>query len=308
MESFSSSVKAYLCEKSLEELGIGENSRVKWKTCCSKAFLRSVFLSLCHREGDVQVLSTDREALLEIVAYLLIRTYDVEARPLPRERGNCKGAILSLPLGTKERILSDPETLPLAGCERCRILYIRGAFLSHGTILNPEKGYHAAILTPSEREGKALSEVLESFDVYPKMKTDEKGCLLYLKESSKIEDLLSVMGAQRFALDLMNNRIDKNLRGNINRRQNFEDANLGRTVNSAQNAIAAIRYLEEVGELPRLPQALQSAAKLRLSHPEVSLGELVAHSEEVITKSGLNHRLKKLCQLAEKRKNEEEVQ
>lgn len=304
MKSFSSTVKEYLCEKSLEELVAREKG--KWKECCRRAFLRSVFLTLAKEGEEGDTLSSDREAFLEVIAFLLIRTFDLEARVLPRRVGNRKGAVLSLPVGSRQRILRETVNVVEDGCERCRVLFICGAFLSHGTILDPEKGYHAAFLTPGEAECAELAQVLEESGVFPGKTRDRNGILLYLKESSKIEDLLSVMGAHRFSLDLMNRRIDKSLRGNINRRLNFDGANLKKTVNSAQGIITAIHFLEEREVLPTLSESLQKAAKLRLSHPEVSLAELVRYSEEEITKSGLNHRLQKLCSLAEQIKKKEE--
>ncbi len=307
MTSFSSSVKDYLCAKSLEELGVGENGHVKWKECCRLSFLRSVFLFLAQSEEKQDILSSDRESLLEVIAYLLIRSFDLEARVLPRDRGNRKGAILSLPSGTRERILRETTSVGEMGCERCRVLFVRGAFLSCGTVLDPAKGYHAAFLLPGENEARELTSVLTDFDILVKKRYDSNGIYLYLKESSKIEDLLSVMGAQKFSLELMNQKIEKSIRANINRRQNFDDANIKKAVVSSQNIILSIRYLEEQGILETLSEPLQKAAKLRLSYPEVSLSELVERSEEEITKSGLNHRLQKLSVLAEKHKNEEDI-
>ena len=160
MESFSSLVKSYLCDKSFEELGFGKNERVKWKECCGRAFLRSVFLFLAQDEGEYEILSSDREELLELCAFLLIRSFEIEARVLKRERGNRRGAILSLPKGTRQKVLSASEDLLTAGCERCRILYVRAALLSHGTVMDPEKGYHASIRTQTESGADELCSVL----------------------------------------------------------------------------------------------------------------------------------------------------
>lgn len=306
MKSFSSCVKEYLCEKSLEELGIGEKVRVKWKECCAKAYLRSVFLFLLQSEGEEEILSSQNVPFLDTIAYLLIQTYNLEAAVLPRNRGNRRGAILSLPQGTKDRIIKDTETWERSACDRCRVLFLRAAFLSCGRLLDPAKGYHAAFELKKGAFVEELDRVLSFFDVYCKRAESSDTVLLYLKESTQIEDLLSAMGSGRFALDLMNQKIEKSIRSNINRRQNFDGANLKKTVNGAQSVIGAIGFLEERGVLPTLPEHLQNAAKLRLSYPEVSLAELVERSEDKITKSGLNHRLQKLCVLAEKIKNEEE--
>jgi DNA-binding protein WhiA len=174
--------------------------------------------------------------------------------------------------------------------------------------LDPEKGYHAAFLAQGKKETEELVRVLDGFGIEPKISETREGTLVYLKESSRIEDLLSVMGAQKFSLDLMNKRIDKSIRGNINRRLNFDGANLKKTVNSSQNIISAIQYLSEKGILETLPEGLQNAAKLRLSYPEVSLSELLNYGEESLTKSGLNHRFQKICRLAEKLRSEEEYE
>ena len=121
-----------------------------------------------------------------------------------------------------------------------------------------------------------------------------------------IEDLLSIMGAQKFSLSLMDQRIEKEIRANTNRRQNFDNANMTRAINGAQSVISAIHYLEEEGVLETLSEPLQKAARLRLAQPDASLQELCRYSEEEITKSGLNHRLQKLCKIAEKIKEEKE--
>ncbi len=301
MESFSSSIKQYLCQRSFEELGFGEKERVKWKPCCGQAFLRAVFLFLSRTEKDrVSLFSRQRE-LLELTAYLLIRHFDLEAEVLS---DGTTGAIY-LPSGSRERILKETETVLKEDCENCRILFVRAAFLSCGTVLDPKKGYHAAFLTPGE-EASELLDVLLQFGVPARSRKEKKGNLVYLKESGKIEDLLSIIGAQRFSLELMNQKIEKSIRGNINRRQNFDDANLKKTVFGAQSVIAAIHYLEEKGILNHLSDPLQKAAKLRLSYPEVSLQELCERCEEEITKSGLNHRLQKLLNLAKDHKKKEE--
>lgn len=306
MQSFSSSVKEYLCQKSFEELGFGAKEKVKWKECCSAAFCRSVFLCLAKEEEGGCILSSDREMLLELSAFLLIRTFGLEAEVKKRDRGNFRGAILRLPSGTRDRILSQTESAASGLCDRCRLLSVRAAFLSCGTVLDPEKGYHAAFRLAEEKAASELLETLSAFDIEAKQTRENGRFLLYLKESGKIEDLLSLMGAQKFSLDLMDKRVGKSIRANTNRRQNFDNANMARSINGAQGAILAIRYLEEEGILKTLSEPLQLAAKLRLNHPEVSLSELCRFSEAELSKSGLNHRLQKLILLAEKHKMEKE--
>ena len=307
MESFSSAVKSYLCDKSFEELGFGEKEKVKWKECCGKAFLRSVFLFLAREEGEFEILSSDRENFLELCAFLLIRSFEIEARVLKRERGNRRGAILALPIGTKKRILDASKDFLSNGCNQCRILYTRAALLSHGTIMDPEKGYHASIRALDEAGLEELWSVLDLFGIESKRHIEKGQPAIYLKESGKIEDLLSAIGAPKYSLELMEKRVEKSIRADISRRQNFDNANLARAINGAQSIITSIRYLEKNGVLETLPESLQTAARLRLSLPDVSLAELCRFSEEKITKSGLNHRLQKLVAIAEKIKSEKET-
>ena len=306
MPSFSSSVKAYLCEKSFEELGFGEKERVKWKECCSKSFLRAVFLHLAKEEETGCVLSSDREMLLELSAFLLIRVFGIEAEVKKRDRGNFRGAILLLPSGTRKEILDQTKAVLSNSCDRCRVLAVRAALLSCGTVLDPEKGYHAAFRCVDFSAAEELLFNLNLFDIDAKITKENDHDLIYIKESAKIEDLLSLVGAQKFSLDLMDKRVGKSIRANTNRRQNFDNANMTRAVNGAQSVILAIHYLQEEGILKTLSEPLQLAAKLRLNHPEVSLSELCRFSEAEITKSGLNHRLQKLVALAEKHKIEKE--
>ncbi len=191
MEHFSSSVKAYLCEKSFEELGFGEKERVKWKECCSHSFLRSVFLFLAKEEDGKIILSSDRSSFLELCAFLLIRTFDIEAAVLKRDRGNRQGAILSLPLDTKKVILEKTKSVLNFSCDRCRVLYVRAAYLSCGTILDPEKGYHAAFRVQDSFCAQELVRVLSEVGIELKEGQEGGKTLLYLKESTMIEDLLS---------------------------------------------------------------------------------------------------------------------
>jgi DNA-binding protein WhiA len=172
--------------------------------------------------------------------------------------------------------------------------------------MDPEKGYHASIRTQTESGADELCAVLESFGIEAKKHEEQGFPAVYLKESEKIEDLLSAIGAQKFSLELMEKRVEKSIRADISRRQNFDNANMARAINGAQSVISAIWYLKDAGLLETLPEPLQSAARLRLARPEVSLAELCRLSEEKITKSGLNHRLQKLVLLAEQLKEEKE--
>ena len=195
MKSFSASVKEHLCEKCLEELGIGQKSKEKWKECCSNSFLRSIllFLSKPTHEG-CEIFSSFSE-LLEIVAFVLIRSFGYEASVDRAPRG-MNGFSLHIPEKIRESILYKTQGLPQNGCDCCRVLFVRAAFLSCGTVMDPAKGYHAAF-APTTSDGKEeLMETLSEFGVMLRQSQNKNGTLLYVKDSATVEDLLSLMGSQ----------------------------------------------------------------------------------------------------------------
>jgi len=301
MKSFSSAVKDHIAAKSLEEVGIGEKDRTKWKDCCVISHLNSALLFLGKKTEGQYRLSSRWVNFLESIAFSLIRSFSCEAKLLEPQGGKMG---FEIPPEKAEQILDLAKKTPM--CARCKELFVRAAFLSCGTMLDPAKGYHASFAVENPNNADRLISVLEDLGVFAKQKKSAKGILVYLKESSQIEDLLSAMGAQKFSLELMNQKIEKSIRADINRRQNFDDANLRKTVNGAQSVILAIRKLEQKNVLETLSEPLQKAAKLRMSYPEVSLKELCERSEDEITKSGLNHRLQKLLHLAETLEKKEE--
>ena len=131
----------------------------------------------------------------------------------------------------------------------------------------------------------------------PKQATRKSNYITYFKRSEDIEDFLTGIGAPIAAMDIMNAKVEKTLRGSVNRRVNCDAANLDKAVEAAQIQLEAIRALEKSGVLETLPDKLQEAAQLRLNHPEDTLVQLAQQCDPPITKSALNHRLRKLVEL-----------
>lgn len=301
--SFSSSVKEAVGRRTLEELGILDRDRGKFGACCSESFLTAAFQCLGREEGDEIVLRSGSQDLLEICALVLIRFFDREARVLPRK----SGFTLRVPRGFAEGFLARSHG-DLFQCQRCPSRYLQAAFLSCGTVLDPAKGYHAAFRCRRPRSAENIREALTAFGITPRTTAGDGFETVYLKGSEEIEDLLVAMGAQKFSVSLMERKVEKSVRNQINRRQNFESANLQKTVDGAVAVIGEIRYLSEKGVLSTLPEPLQQAALARLEDPEASLKELCHRLPGGITKSGLNHRLQKLCRIArEEREKEQEA-
>lgn len=180
----------------------------------------------------------------------------------------------------------------------CRRAYVRGAFLAAGSVSDPEKSYHFEIVCQDERQAHFLAELLDSFEIEAKTVIRKKYFVLYVKDGTKIVETLNVMGAHVALMDFENMRILKEMRNSVNRKVNCETANIGKTVTAAQRQIDDIKRLMRSDAYKELSPALKEMAELRVSHPEATLAELGELSVPALGKSGVNHRLRKLSQLA----------
>ena len=181
----------------------------------------------------------------------------------------------------------------------CKASFLRGAFLAGGSVTDPEKGYHLEITTTHgsvSRETYALMQEVMGF--YPKSTSRGGGYILYLKQSERIFDMLTFLGAPVCGMRVIEARLEKELNNKVNRRCNCDEANTSKVVEAAQEQLAAIRELRKKGVLEHLPQKLLQAAVAREENPEASLTELAAMMEPPITKPAMNHRLKKLVSLS----------
>ncbi len=181
----------------------------------------------------------------------------------------------------------------------CRRAYIRGAFLAAGSISDPEKSYHLEIVCQDEKEAEFLAQLLASFEIDAKITTRKKYRILYVKDGTKIVETLNVMGAHVALMDFENMRILKEMRNSVNRKVNCETANIGKTVTAAQRQIDDIRSLMKSDAYKHLSPELREMAELRIAHPEATLKELGEMSTPELGKSGVNHRLRKLSQMAQ---------
>lgn len=181
----------------------------------------------------------------------------------------------------------------------CRRAFIRGAFLSAGSISNPNKGYHFEVVCTCLPQAKQIQSAMNSFDADAKIVSRKKNQVVYVKEGSHIVDLLNVMGAHEALMNLENVRIVKEMRNSVNRQVNCETANISKTVNAAVRQIEDITYIKDHMGLESLPDHLREMALLRLKYPDVPLKELGSYLSPPVGKSGVNHRLRKLSKIAE---------
>lgn len=180
----------------------------------------------------------------------------------------------------------------------CRRAFIRGAFLCAGSISDPEKFYHFEIVCGSKAKAVQLMELIQSFEVDAKIVQRKKYYVVYVKEGAQIVELLGIMGASVSLMNLENVRILKDMRNTVNRKVNCETANINKTVNAAVKQVEDILYIRDTAGLDSLPENLEETALLRLEYPQASLKELGALLSTPVGKSGINHRLRKICSIA----------
>ena len=183
--------------------------------------------------------------------------------------------------------------------ECCRASFLRGCFFAGGSITDPSKRYHLELTGSHLQASRELEVLLRESGYPPKSVTRNGSVVTYFKQSDQIEDFLTLIGAPVAAMHIMSTKLEKGIRNSVNRRLNCDSANLDKAVEAAQSQGAAIRRLEAAGRLKDLPDKLRETAALRLEYPELSLSELAETFDPPVTRSCLNHRLRKLVELAE---------
>lgn len=182
----------------------------------------------------------------------------------------------------------------------CKRAFLRGAFLSCGSISDPSKGYHLEFVVNEEAQAVQLREVINQFDIEAKIVIRKKYFVVYIKEGAGIVELLNIMEAHVSLMNLENLRIVKEVRNSINRRVNCETANIQKTVTASTRQIEDIMYLRDYYGLANLPDNLREMAEVRLEYPDAPLKELGEYLSPKVGKSGVNHRLRKLSEFADK--------
>lgn len=181
----------------------------------------------------------------------------------------------------------------------CYASFLRGVFLSCGTIADPMKNYHLEFVIPFLKLTNDFATLLGDMGLSPKIVERGNSYVVYFKDSENIEDFLTLIGAQSSSLELMGVKMMKDVRNKINRQINFETANISRTVNAAMSQIAAIEKIEKVKGLAWLPEQLREIAVIRKENPDMSLDEIKNELGGEISRSGVNHRLNRLIKIAD---------
>ena len=186
----------------------------------------------------------------------------------------------------------------------CKRAFIRGAFLASGSISDPEKSYHFEIVCAVRAKAEQLQKIMNSFGIDAKVILRKKSYVVYVKEGAQIADLLNIIEAHVALMKFENVRIIKDMRNTVNRKVNCETANINKTVSAAVKQVEDIVYIRDTIGLENLSDALRDVALTRLEYPEATLKDLLTTP---IGKSGVNHRLRKLGEMADKLRENKEV-
>lgn len=238
-------------------------------------------------------LQTENEAVYRKCFTLLRKTYNIETGVSLSEQ-EMQGFL------EKTGDLDEPVNGLLLKNSCCKRAFLRGAFLSVGSMSDPLKGYHLEFDCTDGRKAEQLREVMAAFGLESKVILRKKYYVVYLKEGSGIVDLLNICGAPVSLMNLENLRILKEMRNSVNRRVNCETANIAKTVNAAARQVEDIEYLRVHYGFQNLSLPLRQVAEIRLENPDMPLKELGECFHPPIGKSGVNHRLRKLSELADR--------
>ena len=291
--SFALEVKSELCRTPLS------------RRCCAQAEAYGVLLYCNTFHAEQARIVTEHEAFAQRLPLLFKKAFKLTFDRFPQGGGKqtfsienpAKLAVLHQAFGSDPRALALHLNFAMVEEACCRSALLRGAFLAGGSVTDPRKGYHLELATSHHSVSREVLALMRELDQEPKSAQRKGNAVIYFKQSEKIEDFLTCVGAPIAAMEVMNAKLERDLRGKVNRRVNCDAANLDKAVEAAMSQVEAIRRLEGAGTLITLPDKLREVAALRLAHPEDTLAQLAQRCDPPITKSALNHRLRKLVEL-----------
>lgn len=303
-----------------------ELTRIEVDTCCMKSELSALIKmngALSHFNGEWIInIQTENAAIARRIFSLIRNLYGVEIELLVRRKMKLKknNVYISRIKKDSRKLLEDLDIMKdgvlsheisdsVKEKECCIRSYLRGAFLAGGSVNNPEtSAYHLEIFSLYEEHAQSLTELMNGYQLNAKFIERKRGYITYLKEAEKIAEFLSLIGGYQALLKFEDIRIVRDMRNSVNRLVNCETANLNKTISAAIRQVENIQFIDEEIGLDELPERLREIARLRVEHQDVSLKELgEMMSTGVISKSGVNHRLRKLDKIADKLRSGEEV-
>ena len=300
MQSFSYKAKAELCRTAVQRL------------CCARAECYGVLL-YCNTFSMQEVrIITENPEFAARLPRLFHRAFGVKFDRQPSDEAPGSKLIFQITDPDKlRRVLDtlgyDPRqslvlhvNFALLEDDCCRTAFLRGAFLAGGSVTDPEKRYHLELSTSHIQASREVSALLQEMGFLPRSVMRGGSAVIYFKQSEHIEDLLTTLGAPVAATEIMTAKVDKEIRNGANRAMNCDMANVNKTVDAVAAQQEAIEKLEKAGQLDKLPEKIQETARLRMQNPELPLAQLAALFDPPISKSCLNHRIRKIMEEARK--------
>ena len=294
--SFSDGLKTELLQKT-----------VKSPTCCKKAFFYGLMLA-ATLDGDTISLTLSHCDTAELFEEFALGQ---GAKSIKMSKKTRFGrdfytiSFVSRTIAEKISIIQSESGELLKDmvgfrCDSCISFYLRGAFIATSSVSDPKTSYHMEFTVGDVQSAKKFYSLLSQLGYQPKTANRRGGVGLYFKKSETIEDIIGIMGASSFIFECMNDKLIRELKNDINRRANCEMGNLSKSVNAAREIIDAIEKIEAAGLLEALPDDLRETARIRIENPEASLSEMCSMFSPTLSKSGLNHRIQKIKEIARK--------
>lgn len=250
-------------------------------------------------ESEAYEAGTENRMLREKYNLLVHRLFNIEESHSIEDKKRIFSAIKMWNDSTEEPEPTETVNGLLVQQNCCKRAFVRGAFLAGGSISDPNKSYHFEIVCRTKEQAGQLRDIINSFDMDAKIVERKKYQVVYLKEGAQIVDILNIMEAHVALMNLENVRILKEMRNSVNRKVNCETANISKTVNAAVQQLRDIEYIKETAGLSSLPDNLREMALLRLEYPDAPLKELGTYLNPPVGKSGVNHRLRRISEIAE---------
>lgn len=284
--SFSSEIKNKLCGVKLECAG-----------CVAAELAGLIRFSGSVTEERIKF-TTENPAIAERVEHNLYEGFGLK-KCMTHKESTRAYTFLTEDINEIENISSVINSEDCMPFECCRASYVRGVFLGGGSVNNPQKNYHLEFGTKTESEAEFLMKILEEHGFGAKLIERKGRMIVYIKEFEKIADLLGYIGAGKGALEMFSVQIEKQVRNDINRRVNCENANTDKMTKASSKHTYAIKKIKQAGVWDKLPDVLKEIGQLRVDNPEMSLKELGENTVPPIGKSGVNHRLSRIIEIAD---------
>lgn len=280
--SFSSQIKDSLCR-----------TQIDCEMCRAAEIAGMLRFTGSEADGEIRF-STENAYAAERLTENIKKVFGITVTPINSVK---KHSFLIDNSNDAENVSDRLENCTPFAC--CKASFVRGAFLGGGSITDPDKSYHIEFCTRREREARVLCGILSDDGFAPKI-TERKGKkVVYMKECEQIADLLGYMGADNGALEMFTIQVEKQMRNAVNRQVNCENANMNKSAIASSKHTAAIHKIKNAGRWEKLPEVLKEIGELREQYPDISLKELGEMTEPPIGKSGVNHRLNRIIEIAE---------